>query len=43
MGAVALRASAYLQSELYMELSRLNELLFEHNCVAAMKLEMVDF
>jgi len=26
-----------------MDLSRLNELLFEHNCVASMKLEMVDF
>ena len=24
-------------------LSRLNELFFEHNCVASMKLEMVDF
>ncbi|MGU3345807.1 hypothetical protein [Pseudomonas monsensis] len=26
-----------------MELSRLNELFFEHNCVASMRLEMVDF
>lgn len=26
-----------------MELSRLNELFFENNCVASMKLEMVDF
>ncbi|WP_180698976.1 hypothetical protein [Pseudomonas crudilactis] len=26
-----------------MELSRLNELFFEHNCVASMQLEMVDF
>ena len=26
-----------------MELPRLNELLFEHNCVAAMRLDMVDF
>jgi len=26
-----------------MDLSRLNELFFENNCVAAMKLEMVDF
>lgn len=25
-----------------MELPRLNELFFEHNCVASMKLEMVD-
>ncbi|MFJ2710852.1 hypothetical protein ACIOZM_08160 [Pseudomonas sp. NPDC087346] len=26
-----------------MELSRLNELFFEHNCVASMTIEMVDF
>ncbi|MDR6162307.1 hypothetical protein LJJ44_09150 [Pseudomonas sp. B24_DOA] len=26
-----------------MELSRLNELFFENNCVASMRLEMVDF
>ncbi|AZV26363.1 hypothetical protein CT157_10210 [Pseudomonas syringae] len=26
-----------------MELSRLNELFFENNCVASMKLEVVDF
>ncbi|MEI7052213.1 hypothetical protein WCL09_17635 [Pseudomonas koreensis] len=26
-----------------MDVSRLNELLFENNCVAAIKLEMVDF
>ncbi|WP_277761510.1 hypothetical protein [Pseudomonas sp. A34-9] len=26
-----------------MELFRLNELFFDHNCVAAMNLEMVDF
>lgn len=26
-----------------MDLSRLNELFFEHNCAASLKLEMVDF